>query len=73
MRKCGFCRKPSKKLNQCWILKESLHGWRADPDFWEISQFITLYLCDDCSYKEYTLKHLKQNHKPIILEEGREK
>lgn len=69
MRKCGLYRRQFKKLNQCWILKERLHGWRANPNYWHVSGFRTLYLCDDCSYISYTLKNTQAKVTPIILEE----
>ena len=56
--KCGVCR---KKINIYYIryfLKEKLHGWRANPDFWQINETKILKVCGDCAVKPYTLKHL---------------
>lgn len=69
MRKCGFCRKSSNKLNQCWILKEGLHGYGADPDYYMVIKSISLYLCDKCSVKSYALRHVGVKFEPFILKE----
>lgn len=70
MRKCGFCRKPNKKLSMCIIVKEGLHGYRADLDFWEVQKLICLYLCDECVNKNYILKHTQKIYLPTIIKEN---
>lgn len=82
LRNCGYCRKPFEKLNKCYIIRETKRKYgsplsyrlrfpdiKTEPEHWEweANNGGYLYLCDECSNKEITLKHSQATFFPHII------
>lgn len=61
---CGICRDKTSEYVKRNFLTEKLHGWGANPDYYQVSGVRTLYVCSDCANKPYTLKHTGTTHIP---------